>query len=981
MKKLTALLLALILCLAALPGSLAEGTPVFTMQPVDARAGSGEEVTLHAEAEGAERWQWQYSDDGGETWKNVPWDGAKTDTLTFALNTTRVKNLYRVLAVNADGETASEAVSVALYNAIVILEAPVNTAVPEAGQTVTFHVEATGAERWQWQYMIPDGEQWHNLSEGNFTGTQTDTLSFEVTAARARNSFRCVLSNATTSVETEPVITGIGSWPVFEAQPEDQVCPAGETVTFRAAVTDAVSLQWQYLAPDGDNWHNLSEGNFTGTQTDTVSFTVTEGRAKNAYRLLAAGTAGKVCSNEVHVYTAALPSITEQPQAVSAQAEEEVSLHVGAEYAEQWQWEYSSDGGETWKSLTWDGAKTDTLTFTVNAVRAKNLYRCVLTSGAGSVTTEPVSVSLTEPEPPKPQVMPEDEDEAAEAWMAPPANFTLAQSGSTVTLAWEGEAAGRWAVMELTPAGEQMLAVVEGTGALKWEMQDVQDTRWFAVRAFQADEEAERFGRRSAIRHSGVHTEEVRLNRSGLALRTGESVQLTAEALPETAAWADSILWSSLNPEVATVDGNGVVTAVAPGTTEITAAAGDRAADEAASAVCTVTVAQAVDTRLTVSPLSARLQVGGQITLLKRAAPAMTAVTWSSLNPEVATVDERGLVTALGTGDAVIEVAAADGTKADCVIHVDPMGGEDFTVVSGRTTAVSLRLSAPAETHFTAAGAGVFDTEDTLLGAGLLPPVDVTGSCLDIAVEDLAGLTGVTLRRNTEYGVRFFVCLDGGESRCWSPLYRFATGSGAVSVTDFSVEADVHDAAARLTFEPSREPRFTGAGAALYDEAGALLSEGEFALPEDPGRRLTLADEHLAATLGLRLKSDKTWQVRFWCALNSGPRQWSGSLSFRTAAAEVETLKAAGAVADASVPEAAASRQLAAGECWLLRADTAPAAPADAGLTAVSSDPSVVSVLPWGDGWMVEGRAAGEGAVTVETPGGLRVTVQITVTP
>lgn len=59
---------------------------------------------------------------------------------------------------------------------------------------------------------------------------------------------------------------------------------------------------------------------------------------------------------------------------------------------------------------------------------------------------------------------------------------------------------------------------------------------------------------------------------------SGETVQLTAEVKK-----ADSIVWTSSDEAVATVDANGVVTAVAPGSATITATAGE------VSAACTVT--------------------------------------------------------------------------------------------------------------------------------------------------------------------------------------------------------------------------------------------------------------------------------------------------------------------------------------------------------------------------------------------------------
>lgn len=59
----------------------------------------------------------------------------------------------------------------------------------------------------------------------------------------------------------------------------------------------------------------------------------------------------------------------------------------------------------------------------------------------------------------------------------------------------------------------------------------------------------------------------------------GETVQLTAEAKK-----ADTLTWSSSDETVATVDGNGLVTAVAPGTATITVSAG-----EEVTATCAIT--------------------------------------------------------------------------------------------------------------------------------------------------------------------------------------------------------------------------------------------------------------------------------------------------------------------------------------------------------------------------------------------------------
>ncbi len=79
-----------------------------------------------------------------------------------------------------------------------------------------------------------------------------------------------------------------------------------------------------------------------------------------------------------------------------------------------------------------------------------------------------------------------------------------------------------------------------------------------------------------------VPATDVTLSESSLVLDVGETAQLTAAVVPE--GTTDKLVWSSADESVATVDANGLVTAVGPGRTVITAAAGNVKAE------CSVTV-------------------------------------------------------------------------------------------------------------------------------------------------------------------------------------------------------------------------------------------------------------------------------------------------------------------------------------------------------------------------------------------------------
>ena len=81
-----------------------------------------------------------------------------------------------------------------------------------------------------------------------------------------------------------------------------------------------------------------------------------------------------------------------------------------------------------------------------------------------------------------------------------------------------------------------------------------------------------------------VKIESITLSKNAAELKEGESVTLSAVVAPENAT--ESYGWKSADEGVATVDENGVVTAVAPGNTNILAVS-----ESGKTAACSVTVA------------------------------------------------------------------------------------------------------------------------------------------------------------------------------------------------------------------------------------------------------------------------------------------------------------------------------------------------------------------------------------------------------
>lgn len=165
----------------------------------------------------------------------------------------------------------------------------------------------------------------------------------------------------------------------------------------------------------------------------------------------------------------------------------------------------------------------------------------------------------------------------------------------------------------------------------------------------------------------------ITLSDEELTIERTYTKQITATALPEDADNRE-VEWSSDKTAVATVDENGLVTAVGTGTATITVTAAD-GSGVTASCIVTVTPKLAESVSLDKKELSLERTATAQLTAT--VSPATTddqSVTWSSGDVAVARVDENGVVTAVGVGEATITATTDDGTNltATCTVTVTP---------------------------------------------------------------------------------------------------------------------------------------------------------------------------------------------------------------------------------------------------------------------------------------------------------------------
>jgi uncharacterized protein YjdB len=195
-----------------------------------------------------------------------------------------------------------------------------------------------------------------------------------------------------------------------------------------------------------------------------------------------------------------------------------------------------------------------------------------------------------------------------------------------------------------------------------------------------------------------------------------------------------TIIWTTSNELVATVDAAGMVTAVSPGSATITGTA------EGKSDVATVNVTQAPIANVAITP-SPLLTTVGQSTQMTATATAANGtvltgrpVTWTSSDNSVASISSQGLLTAVISGTATI-TATTEGKTATATVTVsnaavlsvsiqpqNPSVVQNATVqLSAVVLDVNQAISANRAVTWTSSNTSVATVSGTGLAKGIAP--------------------------------------------------------------------------------------------------------------------------------------------------------------------------------------------------------------------------------------------------------------------
>jgi len=169
-----------------------------------------------------------------------------------------------------------------------------------------------------------------------------------------------------------------------------------------------------------------------------------------------------------------------------------------------------------------------------------------------------------------------------------------------------------------------------------------------------------------------IHVTSVSLDQSSLELSVGDTHKFVATVLPENATNKE-VIWSSSDESVLTVT-DGVISAIKEGKATVTV----KSKDGSKSANCEVTVNKEPSiihvSSVSLNETTLNMQTGDRYTLLATVLPSDAddkSVSWSSSDENVVTVSNKGRITAIGAGQAIITVTTTDGgLTASCTVNI-----------------------------------------------------------------------------------------------------------------------------------------------------------------------------------------------------------------------------------------------------------------------------------------------------------------------
>jgi uncharacterized delta-60 repeat protein len=235
-----------------------------------------------------------------------------------------------------------------------------------AGQTASFYVAVNDLASYQWQF------------EGKALAGATNTLLIlpDLQPSQAGN-YAVLATTASGSITSSPAMLTIlpPAPPVILSQPQNQMVPEGQPVSFSVVATNplAITYQWQ---------HNGT--NLPGATQSVLTFDITRSEDAGKYTVVVSTKYLSMTSSQAVLAIVSSPVIVTQPADAAVTEGETAAISVVAQgrapLAYSWQFE----------GVDLPGMVGPTLTLTKVSITQAGTYRVSVSNAVGHVSCEPV---------------------------------------------------------------------------------------------------------------------------------------------------------------------------------------------------------------------------------------------------------------------------------------------------------------------------------------------------------------------------------------------------------------------------------------------------------------------------------------------------------------------------------------------------------------------------------------------------------------
>lgn len=367
-----------------------------------------------------------------------------------------------------------------------------------------------------------------NAAAGIYNGTLTVKNS----------STGCVSSTYAFTVTVNGIVT-------ISTQPASQVVLPNATATFSVSASGTgLSYQWEELVPSGTWTAIANTGIYSGATSNTLVLTgVTSGNSGNQYRVVITGTAPcAALTSNAATLTISTTAITAQPQnqtICSSTGTATFGITTSGS-TPTYQWEESTNGGNTWTPL----AGETNATLTLSGLTISNngsLYHCVLN---GTITSNSATLIVNAP-----SIAGTVSANQAICSSASAADLTL--SGNTGTIQWQ---------VSTNNINFTNISNATGSTLTSTQIGSLSSTRYYRVEVTNGV---------CSPSNSSVATITVTTAPNAGTLSGTQTI--CVGAITSFSSNGDvGGLWTSSNTSIATINSLGTVTGVAAGTTTMT---------------------------------------------------------------------------------------------------------------------------------------------------------------------------------------------------------------------------------------------------------------------------------------------------------------------------------------------------------------------------------------------------------------------------